>query len=52
MNRIGEGFERYPGETAEAVWLILVQAGVVGGAIVMLVVGLILAWAIWMLSLR
>ena len=48
LNRIGEGFERYPGETTEAVWWILVQASVVGGAAVMLVVGLILAWAMWM----
>ena len=48
LNRIGEGFERYPSETASAMWWILVQAGVIGGAIVALIVALVLVWAVWM----
>ena len=46
-NRTKGGLEQYPSETASAVWWILVEAGVVGGAIVALVIGLVLAWAIW-----
>lgn len=46
-NKIRDGFKQYPSETSEAVWQILVETGIAGGAALILLGVLIVAYAMW-----